>query len=140
MDYISRRNSPEGESATSATPSGAQPHSATTRLVADIWCDVLEMPEVGHDDNFFDLGGHSILLQMVQSRIAERTGRDVALMDLFNHPTVRALARHLDGGPGTGGAPAPRAARRPGGRTSRLGDRRARLGGEGPQFPGDLGD
>ncbi|MDT9691507.1 phosphopantetheine-binding protein [Streptomyces sp. P9(2023)] len=98
---------------------------ATARIVAEIWCEVLEIPEVGDDDNFFDLGGHSILLQMVRDRIATRTGKDVALLDLFNHPTVRSLARHLDGAEGTG---AGEGRRRTVGRLNGLGNRRARLG------------
>ncbi|MFF8964577.1 phosphopantetheine-binding protein [Streptomyces globisporus] len=92
-------------------------------LVADIWCEVLELPEVGEDDNFFDLGGQSLLLQSVQAAIARRTGRQVELIDLFDHPTVRALARHLD----SGSTPRPAARRRS--TAGRLGGRRAALGG-----------
>ncbi|WP_149179204.1 phosphopantetheine-binding protein [Streptomyces sp. TRM49041] len=115
--------------------------SATADMVAEIWRDVLELSEVGPDDNFFDLGGHSILLQLVQSRVAERTGKDVALIELFNHPTVRTLARHLDSGTGGGtDSGGPRSGRRAGGRANRLGSRRARLGGNGSQARGDFGE
>ncbi|MFF3911431.1 phosphopantetheine-binding protein [Streptomyces sp. NPDC001848] len=108
--------------------------------VAGIWRDVLEISEVGFDDNFFDLGGHSLLLQMVQSGIAERTGKEIALIDLFNHPTVRSLAHFLDSdgnGAGSGGA---RGGRRTGGRGNRLAGRRARLGGNDSQPRGEFGD
>ncbi len=49
------------------------------------------------DDNFFDLGGHSLLLAKVRAAIAERLGREVAVLDLFRWPTIRGLARHLEG-------------------------------------------
>lgn len=63
--------------------------------LAAIWCEVLEVPSVSADDNFFDLGGHSVLLHMVRDRIDERLGLSPPLVDLFTYPTVRSLARHL---------------------------------------------
>ncbi|MFP5284748.1 MAG: beta-ketoacyl synthase N-terminal-like domain-containing protein, partial [Thermoanaerobaculia bacterium] len=47
------------------------------------------------DDNFFDLGGHSLLLARVQARLSEILGRDLPMVDLFRHPTVAALAEAL---------------------------------------------
>ncbi|MBQ0850485.1 hypothetical protein J8N05_20110 [Streptomyces sp. BH-SS-21] len=67
-------------------------------MIAEIWSEVLEGRRVGAEDNFFDLGGHSVLLHMVQDRIGEELGREPDLVDLFTYTTVRALARHLDGG------------------------------------------
>ncbi|AOJ64620.1 hypothetical protein WJ32_18765 (plasmid) [Burkholderia ubonensis] len=68
----------------------------TETVIAEIWREVLEVPEVRAQDNFFDLGGHSILLSVVGEHIARRLGKSVALLDMFSHPTVRALARHVD--------------------------------------------
>jgi hypothetical protein len=62
-----------------------------------IWCEVLGIPEVSTTENFFDLGGHSILLHMVRDLVSERLRIDVALVDLFTYPTVHALARQLSG-------------------------------------------
>jgi aryl carrier-like protein len=50
---------------------------------------------VGINDNFFDLGGHSLLLLQVQSQLRQSLKRDVAIVDLFAYPTIAALARHL---------------------------------------------
>ncbi|MFD8462298.1 acyl carrier protein [Streptomyces antimycoticus] len=105
------------------------PEQRTQDVLAEIWCDILEVPRVGPQDNFFDLGGHSVLLHMVRGQVAERLGADVPLVDLFSYPTIGSLARHLDGrtdaDPRAGRrAPAARAAGR-----SRLGARRA-LGGQ----------
>ncbi len=60
-----------------------------------IWREVLELSAVGRDDNFFDLGGHSLLLVRVQGRLREALGREVEIVDLFRFPTVRELAGFL---------------------------------------------
>ncbi|MBW8873686.1 MAG: non-ribosomal peptide synthase/polyketide synthase [Acidobacteria bacterium] len=72
--------------------------SALEDAVAGIWCEVLGVPRVGVEENFFDLGGHSLLLPQVQARLRDRLGREVTLLDLLTHTTVRALARHLEPG------------------------------------------
>nr|WSZ13612.1 phosphopantetheine-binding protein [Streptomyces canus] len=102
------------------------PERRTQDVLAEIWSDILEVPRVGPQDNFFDLGGHSVLLHLVRDQVAERLGADVPLVDLFTHSTIGSLARHIDGradaGPRAGRrAPAARAADR-----SRLGARRVR--------------
>ncbi len=110
------------------------PGTDTERVVTEVWCEVLALPRVGAEDNFFDLGGHSVLLHMVAEQLRRRLRRDVPLVELFRYPTVRALTRYLDGGadetPGTGRAPAGRTAgRRDPGRADRL--RAARAGRPG---------
>ncbi|HEX4961859.1 MAG TPA: non-ribosomal peptide synthase/polyketide synthase [Thermoanaerobaculia bacterium] len=72
--------------------------SALEDAVAAVWCEVLGVPQVGAGENFFDLGGHSLLLPQVQARLRDRLGREVSLLDLLTHTTVRALARHLEPG------------------------------------------
>jgi len=64
--------------------------------LAGIWCEVLDVPRVGSEENFFDLGGHSLLLTRVQALLRDRLGREISLLDLLTHTTVRALARHLE--------------------------------------------
>jgi amino acid adenylation domain-containing protein len=59
------------------------------------WSEVLGAPAVGIDDNFFDAGGHSLLLARLQSAVEHHAGRTVTLLDLFDHPTIRTLALHL---------------------------------------------
>jgi len=70
----------------------------TERMVADVWCAVLNVPHVRGTDNFFDIGGDSFSLVQVQARLSEAASRPVALIDLFRFPSVRQLAGHLDGG------------------------------------------
>jgi acyl transferase domain-containing protein len=65
------------------------------RVLAKIWQDLLGIEEIGVNDNFFDLGGDSLLLLRVQAMIQETLGKDLSSAELFEHPTIGALARHL---------------------------------------------
>ncbi|WP_229402069.1 non-ribosomal peptide synthetase [Micromonospora okii] len=80
-----------------ALPAGPDAPTDTEELIAGIWREVLERDRVGVTDNFFDIGGHSLALAAVHARLTAATGRSIAMLDLFRHPTVRALAAHLDG-------------------------------------------
>jgi acyl carrier protein len=71
------------------------PRSETERIVAGIWRDILETADIGLQTNFFDHGGHSLLLLRVQDRIKDDLGVEVSVTDLFNHPTVESLASRL---------------------------------------------
>ncbi len=96
-----------------APESGEESRRLETRL-AGIWCTVLGRDRVGRDDNFFGLGGNSLLLLGAQAAINEELGCDLGVVDLFAHPTVRALARHLaDSAVGAGHATAAPAPDRP---------------------------
>jgi acyl transferase domain-containing protein/acyl-CoA synthetase (AMP-forming)/AMP-acid ligase II/acyl carrier protein len=63
--------------------------------IAEIWQEVLGLERVGHDETFFELGGHSLLIVQVQVRLQELLGRAVPVVELFNCPTVRAMAEHF---------------------------------------------
>ncbi len=71
------------------------PRTRMERLVAAAWCEVLGVRHVGRHDNFFDLGGHSLLLAQVQEKLRVTLEREIFLLDLFRHPTVDALAQFL---------------------------------------------
>jgi amino acid adenylation domain-containing protein len=71
------------------------PTTATEKLIAEIWADLLGHPKVGLHDNFFALGGHSLLVSRMVSRLTARTGTALPLRLVFDHPTVAELARHL---------------------------------------------
>lgn len=64
-------------------------------LIAEIWQDVLGLESVGYDETFFELGGHSLLIVQMQKRLQELMGRPVAIVELFNCPTVRAMVDHF---------------------------------------------
>ncbi|MEO6461619.1 MAG: condensation domain-containing protein, partial [Candidatus Eisenbacteria bacterium] len=66
-------------------------------MIAAIWRDTLGLERVGIDETFFDLGGHSLRLARVHAQLCRQLGREVPIVELFAHPTIRALARHLAG-------------------------------------------
>ncbi|MFJ1759831.1 amino acid adenylation domain-containing protein [Amycolatopsis sp. NPDC088138] len=69
--------------------------AATEAVIAQAWREVLGVESVGVTDNFFDVGGHSLALMQVHAQITGRLGRRIPVVELFSHPTVRALAAHL---------------------------------------------
>ncbi len=75
-----------------------KPIGALETRIADVWAEVLGRTQVPVTANFFDLGGHSLLLGRVRARLAQALDRDIAMLDLFEYPTVRGLAGFLDGG------------------------------------------
>ncbi|MER5435401.1 amino acid adenylation domain-containing protein [Streptomyces sp. NPDC002588] len=83
------------------------PVSRLERDIAAVWCDLLGLDEVGTHDNFFEIGGDSLLLARVRTRLTQVLDRDIAALQLFTHPTVHDLAAALsDDAPRTT-APAP---------------------------------
>ncbi|MFJ8534713.1 amino acid adenylation domain-containing protein [Streptomyces sp. NPDC093591] len=106
----------------------AAPSTEAERRVAVVWQRVLTLDRVGVHDNFFDLGGNSVRLLAVLSALREHPEcRELTLIDLFRHPTVAAIAAHLD----SGARPASRheeAARRGGDRRAALHKLRSRKG------------
>jgi len=75
----------------------AEPQSALERAIAEIYRDLLRIGRIGLHDNFFDLGGHSLLIVRAHQKLKEALGREIPVLDLFRFPTVAALARHLGG-------------------------------------------
>ncbi|MFD4672027.1 amino acid adenylation domain-containing protein [Lentzea sp. NPDC058450] len=71
------------------------PGTDAERVVADVWQEVLRVARVGADDDFFELGGDSILSIQVASRLRSALGADVSPRQMFDTPTVRALAEAL---------------------------------------------
>lgn len=72
------------------------PSTAAEKVLAGIWRDVLRVEQVGVDDDFFDLGGHSLLVMQVLSRVDRDFGVGVPIRHFFESPTIRALATHLE--------------------------------------------
>jgi acyl carrier protein len=100
-----------------ASNSAGQPLGATyvpleselERSIGAVWSEVLRVERIGREDNFFDLGGHSLAMVQVQRRLREVLSREISLVELFRYPAVRALAEHLARAPGeaTAAAAAP---------------------------------
>jgi natural product biosynthesis luciferase-like monooxygenase protein len=93
---LDRRALPEANAIAVRMP-GTAPQGELEKTIAAIWQDVLGLPQVGTSDNFFDLGGHSLLVVQVQRRLREACGREVSITDVFRLPTIQSLAAHLGG-------------------------------------------
>jgi len=72
------------------------PQTELERAIAKVWREVLHLEKVGVNDNFFDLGGHSLLIVQVNQKLRELLNRDLSVVELFQNPTVRSLAQYLD--------------------------------------------
>ncbi len=71
------------------------PRNILEDKIAQIWAKVLQVEQVGVDDHFFDLGGHSLRLMQVHSELKQKLQIDIPVIDLFRVPTVSALANYI---------------------------------------------
>jgi len=73
----------------------APPQSVLEETIAAVWRQTLRVDRVGIDDNFFDIGGHSLLMAQVHSQLRDVLKRDLPLIKILEHPTIRSLAEYL---------------------------------------------
>jgi amino acid adenylation domain-containing protein len=88
---------PDASAVVSATQFVA-PSTPMEERVATVWRDLLGLDKVGIHDNFFDLGGHSLLLLQAHTRLSALAAEHhsaLTLVDMFTHSTIQALAAHL---------------------------------------------
>ncbi len=81
-----------------------QPDGELEESIASVWREVLNVKKVGMDDNFFDLGGHSLLTVQVHRLLKDKLEAELGLTDLFRFPTIRTLVGFIQsdgGGSGT---------------------------------------
>jgi amino acid adenylation domain-containing protein len=71
------------------------PKSEIEQLIATVWQEVLGFEQVGVQDNFFDLGGDSLLLTQVHRKLQDIMQQDIPIVDLFEHPTINALVAYV---------------------------------------------
>ncbi len=72
------------------------PRSDIEHAMAAAWGAVLGLERVGIRDNFFDLGGHSLMIVQLLARLRADCGVEVSVVDLYRHATIEALAAHLE--------------------------------------------
>jgi acyl carrier protein len=71
------------------------PRTHLEKEITAIWRQVLGVEKVGLNDNFFDLGGHSLLMAEIFARLTQVTNQELTMIELFEYPTVGALAQFL---------------------------------------------
>lgn len=78
-----------------AEPAFVAPRTPAERIVAQVWCDLLQLDRVGVHEDFLALGGESLMLTRLASRLAKACGGAIDLRGLFDAATVEAQARLL---------------------------------------------
>ena len=77
------------------------PRNEAECQIANIWQEVLDIPQVGIHENFFEIGGHSLLIVQVQSKLQEIFDQEISVVDLFRYPTIHSLVQYLSQAQGT---------------------------------------
>ncbi len=72
------------------------PQSEVEKTIAKVWKQVLHLDKVGIHDNFFEIGGHSLLVVQVNNKLKEILNRDLSVVEIFQNPTIKSLAQHLN--------------------------------------------
>lgn len=73
-----------------------EPQTQTEHYIAGIWCELLGLKQIGIHDHFFDLGGHSLLATQIVSRIRRHLMLDIALREVFLHPTIEQFSSKVE--------------------------------------------
>jgi len=81
------------------------PETAVARAIVVIWQDILKLDKVGIHDNFFDLGGNSLDMIRLKSRLQELLKKEIHMMTLFQYPTIHTFTRHITQNPPTAAVP-----------------------------------
>jgi len=72
------------------------PQTAMEHAIADVWQRLFGLKQISIEENFFDLGGHSLLLLQMHARLREALKTEIQIVTLLAHPSIRLLARHLE--------------------------------------------
>lgn len=83
------------------------PKTSLQRQLAEVWQSLLGLEQVGIQDDFFELGGDSLLLMQVHKELQGLFGSELAVVELYNHPTIEKLSAWLDSRKGAAGEAAP---------------------------------
>ena len=92
---INRRALPEPTDAQTVETAPVMPQTKAQQQITAIWQAVLKLEQVGIQDNFFDLGGHSLLMAQVYNKLREIWPEGLSMVILFQYPTIQTLAEYL---------------------------------------------
>ncbi len=92
---ISDQHRPAPISRVSPQSSYRMPETQMESLVAAAWGEVLGIDKIGTHDNFFDLGGNSLLLLMLIGRLQKKLQRDISIIEIFRDPTISSFVKRL---------------------------------------------
>nr|AGH69819.1 non-ribosomal peptide synthase [Nostoc sp. 'Peltigera membranacea cyanobiont'] len=92
---VDRKALPKPDMRSELETTYVMPRNEVERLIASIWQQALNLEKVGIQDNFFDLGGHSLIMIQVLSKLREILKVDLAIVDLFKYPSISSLSQYL---------------------------------------------
>ncbi|GAB1537675.1 hypothetical protein NUACC21_03250 [Scytonema sp. NUACC21] len=92
---VNRRVLPLPENYSTQNNLYVAPKTELQQTIADTWQTVLGIEKVSINDNFFDLGGHSLLISQVNAQLREKLQRDISVVEMFQYPSISSLAEHL---------------------------------------------
>ncbi|MDZ7949837.1 non-ribosomal peptide synthetase [Nostoc sp. DedQUE09] len=92
---VNRRALPLPESYSTQNQLYVAPKTELQQTIANTWQTVLGIEKVSINDNFFDLGGHSLLISQVNAKLREKLQRDISVVEMFQYPSISLLAKHL---------------------------------------------
>ncbi|MRI02612.1 amino acid adenylation domain-containing protein [Kriegella sp. EG-1] len=95
---IDRKSLMETKNSNDEHSKSGAPNTKNEKLISKIWEESLEIENININSNFFELGGHSIIAVRVMTLIEEYTGKRLPLATLFEHSTIKELAKLLDSG------------------------------------------
>ncbi|GAE32622.1 phosphopantetheine-binding protein [Alkalihalobacillus hemicellulosilyticus] len=72
------------------------PTNITERKIKEVWVDILKQDNISINDNFFDVGGHSLLILQVKTKLELVFEKKIELMDLFQYPTIATLSARIN--------------------------------------------
>ncbi|NEP51848.1 MAG: amino acid adenylation domain-containing protein, partial [Moorea sp. SIO3C2] len=93
---VDRKALPVPDVASSVSTEYVAPQTQTEKVLAEIWQEVLGIEQVGIHDNFFDLGGHSLMATKVVSRLRNTVQVELPISRLFENPTIKQLGADID--------------------------------------------
>ena len=94
---MDRKALPDVDQSSEMATNYVGPRSETENVITQIWQQVLDIKKLGIHDNFFDLGGHSLLMVQVYNKLREAFHKDVPMVELFRNPTIATLSRYFSG-------------------------------------------
>ncbi|GAB4243673.1 MAG: hypothetical protein Kow0049_33330 [Stanieria sp.] len=77
-------------------PTKNLPRNQQEQIIAEIWQEILQKENIDVNDNFFDVGGHSLLLAQVQEKLESSFQMNLTITDLFKYPSISSLANYLN--------------------------------------------
>jgi amino acid adenylation domain-containing protein len=94
-EKIDTRSLPEPNYHRAICKTSENPQTEIEQKIAAVWQEILKLNSVGRDDNFFEVGGHSLLLIQVNQKLNAALNVELSMLEMFQYPTIRALGESL---------------------------------------------